>query len=238
MGPDWDWRKSIEVYGAELREVLAGMFLMLGLAVTGDGVPRRVSRVVWRAVLGRLRPAEAALRRVIVMAARGVDVSASAVGERRDDSGSRRKGSDDETCVQPFALFDERRKVGVFRRRAVPKWREPRISSFDDWEPRPPRPPLPCDDDPVDVAALLRRLRAMGAALDDIPAQARRMARAMARRRAQGRTHRPMRPGRPPGHRERHGHRVDGLLAECQTLALWALHIPGRGQATTGGDPP
>ena len=73
---------------------------------------------------------------------------------------------------------------------------------------------------------LSRRLHALKLALDDLPRQARRMARWRVRREAMqklrssnrrsGRVH-------PPGHRKRHIHPIDEILADCHWLAWDAM---------------
>jgi hypothetical protein len=105
------------------------------------------------------------------------------------------------------------------------------------------QPPSP--DDPVDAARLALRLDALGSALDDLPGQARRFARWRARRdavgaqdknrdaacaqdrqgRSTGRTRRlwPLRPGRPPGGRQRAVHEVHEVLRDLQWFAVKAL---------------
>lgn len=98
------------------------------------------------------------------------------------------------------------------------------------------RPP-PSPDDRIDTTRLSNRFAALAIALDDLPAQARRLARWRARNdyrrnRGQIRTT-PLRWGRPPGGRlsvydptATSGHRireVDHVLAHCHDLALFAL---------------
>ncbi|WP_244648546.1 hypothetical protein [Neoaquamicrobium sediminum] len=95
-------------------------------------------------------------------------------------------------------------------------------------------------DDPIDATRLALRLRAVAAALDDLPAHASRFARWRARRDAalkdqaqrqpahrRGVTRRvwPLRPGRPPGWRPagRHAHPVHDVLNIVHDLAFWAM---------------
>ena len=63
---------------------------------------------------------------------------------------------------------------------------------------------------------------AIKGALENLPRQAKRLARWQARpmeaRRPRLAT--PLRPGRPPGHRKRQTHEVDEILKECHWLAL------------------
>jgi hypothetical protein len=72
---------------------------------------------------------------------------------------------------------------------------------------------------------LTRRLQALKLALDDLPRQARRLARWQVRRETaktpKFRT--PLRPGHPPGHRKKPVHDVDDILTECHGLACWAM---------------
>lgn len=105
------------------------------------------------------------------------------------------------------------------RRRTVPPHAAPRILNVDGAAPHrlPPKPP---PRDRVDATRLFQRLAALGAALDDLPGQARRFvrwqarrARALAREQAKApagakaplrcRRLTPLRFGRPPGLRAR-----------------------------------
>ena len=95
-------------------------------------------------------------------------------------------------------------------------------SRVDDLWPRPPpAPPPPPPDGLVNAARLARRLQALKSALDDLPRQARRMARWRVRREAAKapKFKSPLRPGPPPGHRKKPIHEVDEVLAECHWLA-------------------
>jgi len=233
LGPDWDWQLSVTVYRGKLREVVAGLFVMLGM-VEGR-VPETVLRRVRLAVLEILRPAESALRRVIVMAALGIVVAAS---KGRKESGKRSAAGKSHSAPERaavFALFDPRIWLGGLRRsRKGRRGPGPRITEIgvDRYVAYVP-PPLPLPDDDVDAASLVRRLKAMRDALDDIPGQAQRLARLIARRRARARPGivRPMRYARPPGYRARGKRPVDVILAECQYLALLAMDEAERAAA-------
>ena len=85
----------------------------------------------------------------------------------------------------------------------------------------PPPPP----DGLVNVARLTRRLQALKFALDDLPRQARRLARLRLRREKVPslKFKPPMRAGRPPGHRKKPVHEIDEILIECHGLAIYAL---------------
>ena len=83
-------------------------------------------------------------------------------------------------------------------------------------------PPPPALDDAVNATHLIRRLAALGEALDDLPGQARRFARLMAARDA---ARLPMRydpsSAHPANIRE-----IDEILAHAHALALRALESP------------
>jgi hypothetical protein len=170
------------------------------------------------------------VRRLIVIAARGLVVKIRAsrpmpAGPIRRGAGRRRHPS--------FQLFDPRKRFlsarSGFGTRAVP-----RIHSFA-FDPRIPlfRPALqPAADavpppKEVDVGArgLCRRLNALKLALDDLPRQAKRLARWRARQEKlqSPKFTSPLRPGRPPGYRGKPMLEVDEVLIECHGLAYDAL---------------
>ncbi|MFI0847975.1 hypothetical protein [Mesorhizobium sp. IMUNJ 23232] len=80
-------------------------------------------------------------------------------------------------------LFDPQKYPFRVRRKYVPEHAMPRIwvPGFSERPVLPSPPPLPSPDDPIDAARLGLRLVALGAALDDLPKQARRFARWKAR---------------------------------------------------------
>ncbi len=127
-----------------------------------------------------------------------------------------------------FALFD-RRKSFISNGRRFAKG-TPNIRFFDGYDAPVPVKAVAMPEDLVSAARLNRRLAALRNALDDLPKQARRMARVEAKREAArsqtGKYIRPMRPGKPPGHRDRKRHPVDFVLADCHALALYVLVPP------------
>jgi hypothetical protein len=108
---------------------------------------------------------------------------------------------------------------------------EPRIHFFDPsplvplFQPRPVISPAPKPDGTVNAQRLGRRLAAVKAALENLPRQAKRLARWKARReKMQSPKFRsPLRPGPPPGHRKKPKDDVDRVLTECHALARDAL---------------
>jgi hypothetical protein len=263
-----DWNAAIEKNREALKRVLAMLVAIAGLAgffAGEDGSARRgkagghrptLPRHLHRAVLRLLRPAEAAVRRLVIVMARGLVVKLPPARARKP---------------QPrLAILRNRLGTGIlmprdFRPEAglrapaqrtfslplldpLPRWRPPgrpagrgvpRISFPGLIAPHPVavwRPPSP--NDPVDAARLALRLAALASALDNLPGQARRFAHWRGRRDAacaqdrqghhKGRARRvwPLRPGRPPGGRQRAVHEVHEVLNVVHGLALWALKSP------------
>jgi hypothetical protein len=136
------------------------------------------------------------------------------------------------TSRSSFQLFDPRKR---FDRPSRPKGPgpEPRIHFFD-FDPRSPlfrQPapvapaPAPEPDTTVSAEPLCRRLHALKRALENLPRQARRLARWRARREKMPtpKFTSPLRPGPPPGARKKPVHDVDAVLIECHGLAWDAL---------------
>ena len=83
-----DWNAAIEKNREALKRVLAMLVAMAGLGphpeVRAEGEPRRtLPRHLYRAVLRLLRPAEAATRRLVIVAARGIVVALPPVRPRK-----------------------------------------------------------------------------------------------------------------------------------------------------------
>lgn len=238
-----DWTLATQRNRTALLAIVAALWAMTGAAARamtgrrkGDGAafPDRAVMLAFRRIL---RPAESAVRRLIVIVAARMRVRPKANAQRPTPDFSRfaaRSGDRPPT----FALFDTpwrlvprpagRRAGGI-----------PRVL-FLDWNGTLGLPAAAAGaqaGDERDGRSLLRRLAALHHALNTLPAQARRLKRVMARREtaaaahAPGKTVRPlplgpMRPGRPPGHRGRAAHPVDHILAECHGLALAVAHAP------------
>ena len=200
-----------------LMRLVASMFALVGLIPGGAVVPS-IPADIRRRVLRVLQPAESALRRVILFKARGLVVSFQA--KRPAPNGSLPKGKGAGDRIPAFVLFDPRK---WFRELAKPhrpvRGVGPRISGFDEKRPAFD-PPAPRSAE-VNPASLCRRLQALQKALETLPAQAKRLARLQARRRAAGeplRRTEPRRPGWPPGYRKHHTHPVDVILYDCDML--------------------
>ena len=104
-----DWDRAIERNSEALKGIVAALFAMLGLAGT-DSVAR-LPLSIHSAVLRVLRPAESAMRRLIVIAARGLVVKVAPsrpkpAGPIGKGGGSRRPS---------FQLFDPRKNFAELR---------------------------------------------------------------------------------------------------------------------------
>ncbi len=221
---DFDWARAIEHNSEALKGIVAELFAMLGL--TDDATVARIPRSVHSAVLRVLWPAESAVRRLIIIAARGLVVKLAPsrpkpVGPIGKGGGSR---------PPSFQLFDTRKNFAALRQHRRKYTRNPpRIHFFPYDTLSPARPPVADPVSPPDglvgAARLTRRLQALKLALEDLPRQARRLARWRVRREAMPspKFTSPLRPGPPPGHRRKPVHEVDEVLAECHWLAWNAM---------------
>ena len=219
-----DWDRAIAINQAALASIVAALLAMVGLA---GGTSARLPRPVYTAVLRVLRPAESAARRLIVIVARGL--AATTRPPRPMPKGLSLSGAG--RGRMPFQLFDARKRFGVGAIRRGP---EPRLTIFG---ARGPLVPLfqarvetgalcAPDDGIVSAARLSRRLATLGAALENLPREAKRLVRWRARRdrMACPKFRSPLRPGRPPGYREEPRDEVDLVLRECHALARDALN--------------
>ena len=229
-----DWQLAIARNRDALLRMVAVLFALAGLC--GHSVVDVLPRHVYRAVLLVLRPAESAVRRLIIIAAHGLvlaprSLRAAPVGLHQKPSAARQPGF---RLIDPLKRFsplaadnydydyaeeDEGHCGGnqAFPRISTPGFIDP---VFRD------APLAPSLLDPIRAQHLCRRLIALKTALDSLPKQARRLARWIARRdlviqnRIRFHRYSPTRPGRPPGHRARPRHEVDTILRECHALVL------------------
>jgi hypothetical protein len=65
-----DWVRAIEINHSALSRIVAALVAMLELA--GKNAAERLPMPLYRAVVRVLRPAESAVRRLIIIAARGL----------------------------------------------------------------------------------------------------------------------------------------------------------------------
>ncbi len=222
-----DWDLAIKRNSKALKGIIEVLFALLGL--DGTDAVSRIPRSLHSAVLGVLRPAESAVRRLIVVAARNVVVKLAPsrpVAEGRKivrGSGSR---------PPSFPLFDPPKRPKPIRVMKVRRI-EPRIR-FIDYDPKvvalfpAPRPvvePPPPPDGLASATRLHRRLQALKSALEDLPRQAKCLVRLQQRRKASPwpKSTTPLRFGHPPGYRRKPIHEVDDVLVKCDWLAWEAM---------------
>jgi hypothetical protein len=214
-----DWDAAIERHREALKRVVAALVAMAGLGSRGqftffpqDGaLPQGLAlaeksklspaltlpRHLYRAVLALLRPAEAAARRLVIVAARGLVVPPPALPRLRKPEA---KPTIPLNRLGLAMLVPPRHPPQANLSRAAP--RALALPLFDTLHPpRLPRPvargvprisvagytvpfPIaapPSRDDPIDATRLVLRFEALASALDNLPAQARRFARWQAR---------------------------------------------------------
>jgi hypothetical protein len=214
--------------------VLAGMVAQLWalLEVFGGADTARVPRAIHTTIMRVLRPAEAALRRLIVIEARNL-VPEPDPQRLPFPQISSRKTPRKPASRMAFQLFDLRKQ---FRHNVKYTTRTPRIYMISEDAPFSPlsHPPQQQPDRPhiataaerlINARHLILRLKAITAALEDLPHQAKRLVRWQHKRQTQKRPRfsAPLRPGRPPGHREKPLDEIDHILAECHAYALGVL---------------
>ena len=138
-----DWDLAIKRNSEALKGIVAALFAMLGLA--GEATVARIPQPLHRAVLRVLRPAESAMRRLIVIAARGlvVKLAPSRPHAQAGEPSGRAAGST--ASLLPALRSAEKFRDAPRRRKAtriVPRIHifgsDPTVASL--WAARPPRP--------------------------------------------------------------------------------------------------
>ena len=235
----FNWQGAIERNRAALLRIVVSLFFMAGLDESAtDPIPRRV----WRRILRLLRPAESAVRRLIVIAARGIEVAPPKPRPEKPLTGIERLQAEGVLTIREVNLGLARMWSGS--EPAEPQKPAPRIPAFAlidpprrfdkrGWDGLRPFPKdgfeLADEDEEVNATGLRRRVLSLKAALDDIDTCARRLARWRARREAGPfpfKRSSPLRLGHPPGHRTQPASAVDDILSECHGLALGAMKAP------------
>src|SRR3990170_7011515 len=167
---------------------------MLGL--DGTDAALRIPRSLHSAVLSVLRPAESAVRRLIVIAARGLVVKLAPSRPISRPMPAKPIGKGVGSSKPPsFQLFDPRKRFKPVRAmkstRIVPRIHlfsppDPTVAAI--WAARaarvssPAAAPAPPSDGLASAERLTRRLEALKSALEDLPRQAKRLARWYERR--------------------------------------------------------
>lgn len=244
----WDTSRIIERYRRVLLRLVVGLFVMAGLE-PGEGLVETLPRNVRSKILRVLRQIESATRRLVVRKARDLEPYVSRPTERKHSARHNRKPNDEakksQTRVPQFSLIDPR----VFLEELYPH-RKPRPSQKQKQRATEPRllfrfcdfggsaceawseaEPALSPDDPMTAKHICRRMQAVYHALNDLPKQAQRLVRKIAKRAAAppgpGRVP-PLRYGFPPGYRKKPIHLVDMILRECHLLAVREAKPPER----------
>lgn len=210
-----DWPLAISKNHERLLAIVAALVTLLGLSRGG-----RLTTLpydLYHKALAILRPAEAAVRRLIVIAAQ--DLVANAPHKLRTDvpnfalfAPSCEGRVPTFNLIEPLKNFDSDETVYIFTSNAG--------GNNIDLQPSELGPTLPATN-------LGLRLLALKNALHSLPAQAKRLARWYQQRDLalkQNQPHRlsPMRPGLPPAWRNHHRDPVHETLHDCHSLALLA----------------
>jgi hypothetical protein len=205
-----NWARAVKIHRKTLTRIVAELLAMIGL-VSVDKIERL------------LRPTESALRRLIVIAARGLVVKPLVKRPMPKGKVIVGKGSG----RMSFRLFDKRKSFDFI------KTEDPLIVYVKTYESNPfnpfssfyrSRPRDRIRSPKADYVS--RRLAAVAYALENLPQQARRMARWKARRKLikNPKFTSPLRPGPPPGHRSKPTTEIDHVLKECHGLAWDVLN--------------
>ena len=206
---------AIDLQKSALLRIIAGLFAML------EAVQARIPLALHRSVARELRPAESAARRLIVTLAKFMKLKAPPPRSRPAPTGLARAAK--ERQHRAFPLFDPRQRFGRPRHQA--KGPGPRIRSLAPDAFRAPffrAPQIHEVSDGLETSAhLLARLAALKDALENLPRQALRLARALARREKipHLKLKMPLRPGRAPGLRKKRRLEIDEILHQCDWLA-------------------
>lgn len=232
---NWDWAKAVERNSEKLKPIIAALFAMLGLTESSM-MAGRIPRELHRKVLRILRPAEAAVRRLIVIAARGLEVKAPPSRPMAKGQKITAKKNKDKVLRPIFKLEDSRAPMLPPVRRGKPARFGPRIHSwpYDTFfesqriksEILAAKAALAADGR-VDGSRLSLRLQAIAMALGDLPKQAKRLARWKARREriaAKRLIYTSPLLRRLHWLPEKSRHEAEDVLRECQLLAWAATH--------------
>ena len=160
-----DWARAIEINQTALTRIVAALIAMVGLAA--EGAVARLPRPLYRRALSILRPAESAVRRLIIIAARGVVVKPYCVRPMPKGLMLAKVGA-----RASFQLFDSRKRFCSVRRRSAGPKPEPRVFVFG-ADPLVPlfqrrmadRAEPAIDDGTVSAQRLSRRLEAIKLAM-------------------------------------------------------------------------
>jgi len=234
-----NWTLALEHNRTILLRNVTWLFTWLKLEVGGS--LETLPRINHGTILFVLRPSESAFRRVLLVAMFVRGVVAPLLKKRAAGIAKRRAVGEKpvRSASLPFKLLDQRKPFNLHPDK--PKYVSgPGPWITDLWSDDPiydrtalyahqerMNRPAPSPDDEESAKALCLRMNALMAALNDLDGQVLRMAKLHARIAQQPRQVgkfplRVMRPGLPPGTRQRQKHEADAVLTECHRLAVMA----------------
>jgi hypothetical protein len=209
-----DWQLAIDKNRDKLLSII--VVLMKSLGLVDGGRLMTLPFCLYRRALLILRPAEAAVRRLIMMAAyemelRGVKLQKLRVKPARPASSFPNAAN----FAPSFNLIDS---LKPFIEEAP---------DYTEFGPSFDADQGAADKTPTPAGSLGNRLLDLKNALDSIQRQARRLTLWYAARDAalkQTQPHRlsPLRPGFPPGYAKKPGHPLEEVLLDCHSLAQYA----------------
>ena len=226
-----DYALAIRRNRDQLRTIVLALFALAKMRVGGSLF--FLPRSTFAQIMLVLRPAESCVRRLIVIAAHNLLLKPRTprdfviLRHRLEDPV--RAMPDGIIPTRAFKLFDP---LKSFDPEAI--WdAEPVWESGFNLEPSYTSTLEPIDP-ALDATHIGQRLNALIRALGNLPHQARRLVRHYAKRDAALKARKPtrmspMRPGLPPGWRERKIHEIDDVLRECHGLANDRLNEPDTG---------
>jgi hypothetical protein len=197
------------------------------LTIAAGGIAASFPRYIHRKLITFLRPAEAAVRRLIIIAAHGLTAKPTKAQPKPsraiNSGGATTPSAPAFRLIEPLKNFAKSTFVPI-------QCPPPRISVPGLIDPIFHAPsPASSRFDLVSATSINRRLAALKSALENLPYQAKRLARWRANRDRLIQAKRPCRycptrPGLPPGFRNRHTQEVHIILKECHGLVmdLWA----------------
>lgn len=213
-----DWDIVISRNHALLVRIISALFAMLPSAE--PSAEATLPRSLFYSILAVLRSAESAVRRLIVIAARGM--TAKPKPSRPFPSGSVFLNHSAPIRVPTFNLIEP---LKPFSLDAEPT---PLFSFVETGSETSHQ--IQFVEISVNATTLLNRLRAIRFALDNLPKQARRLARWRAQHSLDNQANQqikrlsPLRPGPPSGLRKRSIHEVDSVLRDVHYFAREAWH--------------
>ena len=241
-----NWPAVITRNHALLLRIVAELFAMMRMI--DDGTSRRslgeggsggvsLPRQLYNAILLILRPCESAIRRLIIIAARGLVLKPRAT--RPVPVGLASFASENLSRAPSFLLIDPLKHF------SADMWNQdipPFVYVDENSDPAFAHRQALLAEAPVDATLLFNRLRAMRIALHDLPRQARRLARWQARQNLEFENRKtnpdapfkpmrrsPFRPGPPPGSQRRGLREVDRVLKDVHYFAVEAFYEANSG---------